>query len=597
MISIIVDRIVNNAIIESIDLTRRLDDQTKLSVRNELERDIFEVTVSDVDLKISDLDSSLYDKFFTAPISTVWKLCIKNNNIVKFRGFLDSDFINRDQREEYFLATSFSTMRKFWDVAESFEMGKATEADNYYVALGADYSPGYYSFQTFLKRSYLGYFSANHVLQNIDIDPNVLVRSSTMLIPNTRTPYIPNYIDSVNQIDGHIIKILTNPIPDWVGNLVLPRYQSGTLKDLLLAVAKNNDSEWYIDLETETLKLRLRNSVVNNLGKDLSHKVVDSDAIKIDFSDQKRYDYVCIPAPINEKNIPKLNSVSLSAFAQDPIKLDQLGRAMGQYRYVLSSFDVNDNEISCGQFLTVITPTVPGNHISGIGDNSFVYKLALISLNIPALTGIGTVVKRRLYRTCDWIIGGGLDEKAYNGNFYLVQEWFGNIAFDYLDNESDHNFLERVMKASALNDKSFMLDLSKTLSSLKVWIRYDEDLGIWNDPIYDDGTNQPAGKIFDIKADLQFRDVEGNGTHSATTEELFYFFGGSSDYQTIQERWKDLMTTKRKVSISMQDNELNIGDSFTLKNITKLKGINDLIVKTASDDMITEESQLELITI
>ena len=596
MISILIDRIVAGVVAETIDLTRKLDDQTKFTIRNELERDTFELVVPDMDIHLSDLDGSLYNKFFTAPISTVWKICIKNNGKVKFRGFLNTDFIKRDQNQEYVSLTSFSTMWKFWDIANTIKAGQAQGAANYYTKPDGNINPGYFSFQDLFKWSYLSFFSQNNILQNIDIDPSILIRSNTMLVPNTRTPYVPVYtMPSILVPDMPII--LTNPIADWTGNDVLLKYLMGTLKDLLIAVAIRNNSEWYIDPETESLKLRQRNSIVNDLAEDLSERVVDSDTVEVAFSDQKRYDYVSITPPMSDKNIPKLNAVILTPFAQDPIKLGLGGRPMGQYRYVLSSLDEKSNEISCGQFLTVITPLESGSHIEGKGDNSLVYRLALISLNIPALTGIGTVAKRRLYRTCDWIIGGGLDQKSYNGNFFLVKEFQGNVAIDFVDDESDHDFIERAFAASAEENKTFVLDLNKTLSSLNVWIRYDEDLGTWNEPIYDDGTNQPIGTIFAIKADLQFSDATGSGTHAATNEELFYFFGGDVDYQTIQFRWKDLMITKRKATLSMKGNDLNIGDAFTLNKITKLKGIGKLVVKTDTEDMIQEECNVELISV
>jgi hypothetical protein len=127
-------------------------------------------------------------------------------------------------------------------------------------------------------------------------------------------------------------------------------------------------------------------------------------------------------------------------------------------------------------------------------------------------------------------------------------------------------------------------------------IRYDETTGIWDDPVYENSEASIEGKVFDSKPSLSFLDSEDN-IQEATAEMIYYFFGSLASYENLKNRWRDLMVTKRKIVLSMKDNEVIPGDAFRLRQITKLQGIGNLIVKKTADELIKETSELELITI
>jgi hypothetical protein len=600
MISILLDRIYNGVVEETIDLTRKLDDQSKLTIRNELERDAFELVVPDVELKLSDLDESLYNMFFTAPLDTAWKLHIFNNGVAKFRGFLNNDFITRDMNEEYIILQSYSTMKRFWELAKETKLGKSDNASQeYYNPIYDGFSediPGYHFFINFFNRYYLNqYFTNNFILLGTDFSSNILIRSSYYCLPNSTESYLS-------------ATIVRKEPPDYnaVINRVLFANLTGTLKDLLIAIAKNNNSEWYIDIETEILKLRPRNAIINDLDEDLSDKVIDSDAVDVKFSDEKKYDYVSIFAPLSSENIPRLDYVEDGGQVQIMSFLRQAGRPLGYYEYILASVDSKGMVISCGNILKVTAYAGRMTEIRPIISGGNIYFLAIPHFTIPALVGLPNVASRRIYRRCvggisslspvainpsDYDIGkvyGGLGVDFYNGNFFLVGVFGGNLPIVFIDAESDFDFIQRLPPATA--QEVFVLPPTAP-AGVKLWMRYDEVSSLWKDAIQDIGTNTPTGAIFDSTPSLDF-----NGSQ-ATSEETYHFFGGNADYTKQQERWKDMMLTKRKVSLSMSGNDLNLGDAFTLRKITKLKGINNVVVKTATEDLIKEETQLELITV
>ena len=587
MISILLDRIVSGVRVETIDLTRKLDDQSKLAIRNELERDMFELTVPDVDIRLSDLDESLYNKFFNEPISTIWKTHILNNGSAKFRGFVNNDYVKRDMNGEYISITSFSTLKKFWEVAEKIKIWEGP-------ANPIEYSTGYYSLLDFIN-IYINYgmFGLSMILKNADFDRTILIRSTTLFQTGTKDAAISITYPNMSIFDTGDTTV-SNGDPNWVGNRVRMGLLHNTLKELLIAVAKKNNMEWYIDPVTESLKLAQRNAIRNDLGTDLSDKVIDSDSIEVSFSDEKKYDYVSVIVPFNPLNIPIYNGGTVLPEYADVITLDKPGRPCGFYEYILAIVDINDKVLSCGQILSVTSPIVPPLPQPGKNPPT-IYGLTALSFTIPELQDIPLIKKRRLYRRCIASYGGGLDEKFYNGNFLFVAEFDGNSSVNFVDNESDKSSLIRALKSTPENN--YTLDVSNTVSSTPMLISYDETVGRWNTPIRESDYTSQIGKVFETKVSLSFGDVVSGEIHEATTEEIYHFFGGNVELAKLQEYWKDLMLTKRRIPLTMMGNDLQIGDAFTLKQITKLKGINKLVVKKVTEDLTSEESQLELITV
>jgi hypothetical protein len=592
MISILLDKIIDGVIAETIDITRYVNDQSKLLIRNEYERDAFEITIPDVDIQLSDLDQKLYNMFFSEPVTTTWKINIKKNNSFKFRGFLNNDFINRDMNDEYLNINSFSTMKRFWEIADTIKM-ITTPTDNGYFST-PEYVTGYWSFLDFFIKGYIKRFVENFVIQGASFDAGILIRSGTIYYRYTKQP--------VDASSAYYSEHLTTDALKWAFNKVSIWYLRGTLKDLLIAVAKDNNAEWYIDVETETLKLRQRNSIVTDLNEDLSDKVIDSDKIEVNLSDEKVYKYVSTYTPSDEKNIPRLDSQEHSGEARiqtDAIEAEIPGRPYGGYEYMLAMVDSMGNIIPCG-----FTKQVAIN--AGHSGGKFYYSIP--TFTIPVLVGYPDVAKRRLYRLCTTTVasgslggstyggqGAGVGAEFYNNNFLFVAEFLGNAAVTFRDSESEWAFVQRSAFALKVGDKTFVLNTSD-MSGTKMNIRYDETTGIWDDPVYENSEASIEGKVFDSKPSLSFLDSEDN-IQEATAEMIYYFFGSLASYENLKNRWRDLMVTKRKIVLSMKDNEVIPGDAFRLRQITKLQGIGNLIVKKTADELIKETSELELITI
>jgi hypothetical protein len=240
----------------------------------------------------------------------------------------------------------------------------------------------------------------------------------------------------------------------------------------------------------------------------------------------------------------------------------------------------------CGLTTEIASPFLPPPF-----DN--VFWLFSFTMSIPVITGFPDVVSRKLYRTCRFTRGGGTDEHYYNGNFLFVKEFQGNEAVSFEDDESENEFLTRM----AESDSNKYVLTPDSLAQTNIFIRYNDSLGAWDEPIYKSGDEVPIGRIFKPLSPLKFQNISEDSVHTASEEEMYHFFGADESYNKDLNNWKDLMMTKRKVTLSMNTNEINPGDAFRLKQITKLSNIGRLVVKKTNDELMSEISQVELITL
>lgn len=536
----------------------RLSIDSRALLSQQLERDVFDRAVEDITLKFSDMDKFFRNLFISEPLGTRWIITVQEPSRKTFKGEIISDSNWFDPNKEYVEFQAFSVLKSFWDACKTIKNLPQTEKiTGVLFQAFSDY------FTTYLLPlpAFNGIISAIDFTLYADGEKNeALIRTNEVL---------PNYIYSVD--NWYVLPI----------NNVLMGQCSNNLFDLLKAIGKYHNAEFWIDPDNDTLMMTKRNSPLCTIEKDMSDKLLggDQNRIQLYLQDAKKYDFVHIFIPPNKPSSPEyLQDYSVPSGARDGLNCNGFS-----YQYVLTTFDQRGQESLASEILDVRM-------------DDYTNWMHYVDYIIPVCPG--DVVKRRLYR-----------KNVTTGTaFWAVEEFDGNTMASFTDHgHFKYADVPGVPLATDINSRRIELPWSKW-SPQGSWIRYDEEKGVWEPPILDDGeaTFTPDGRVFETKPSLTFRDL-WNATdlsateHEATSEEIFLFFGQNMTFSKQQDLWQEIMMTKRKVICSMMDTDYRVGDAFPMRRLCSdypnMRLAGNLLVKNAISNLLPETTDVELITL
>lgn len=547
------------------DITDRFIEKSETTVAQESERATFQRSVDNVKAVFSDIDYYFSNLFKSVPASTIWVLSIYEEGRRIYRGFVNKDSITLKVKGETVAMDSFSITREFIErakqVKKSFMQAIEGDRDNDYFTLeyvltwqlsgnGRDDNP----FDGLFDGFDLGGYEDRQIRSShISDDPDI----------GNETRFINLMSDT-------------------------------TMDELLQAMARYYNAEFFIDPETLKFTMRQRNIVLNDRavteGLKLEDVLKEDSEPEIVLYDKDTFDYV----KLDLGNIipPKLEYVSEQALPPGA-GIPGIPR-QGNILYGMT-VEFDNYETVSGPLLDIMfyfsafPPPVDRAHpdriyipVEPLGGRT------IIRLNIPAYTEHGGVRRRHIYRNDSTIAGAGNDLRR----LAIVE---GNNALHYDDN---------VFNIYIPGDEfAIYYTLPTEQKSFGMWVRYDETTGLWSDPIVslDEGRAVPRGRIFTVDPKLRFRSAvtpsEQLDSYWGYTRD---FFGNESFTQTIREQWKDLFRTKRRVRCAVSGLNYRVGDSMiSAGQIVPNDYTPDsrLLIKRAGNQLISEVTQLEMLTI
>ena len=603
----------------SIDITEYLDDEADIELSQELERRAFQRTVDDVTLKCSNLGEEFSEWLSPASATSRMpgngsKIIIKDGDRILFRGEIERP-IHFDINSEWVTLDCFSMTKQLFDLAKSTRVSKSVPTgheDDLFTTV-----------QDLIQRE-VSMERFGHLINGYQI--------------------------SDDPING---KFASRQIRFWgytadpsIGNN--GRYKdldpTTTVDELLKAMTVYYNADIFIDPETELLVMQKRNGVLNDLNHQLDDQVEEDDEFGIQVYDEGQVDYLALAFDLATPSAPVPTKTQPPSAGR--------GLDMGRYKWVCT-YVYRNGIIDLESNLSAESDQLAQNS----GGKLSVY--VTVPLGPPDCTG------RNIYRTKN----GGI------GRFYLA----GTIG-----NNSDTFFVDETPNAD------LQVPARDTNTSGMVWLRYDEEAGIWDDLIIGDalGLNVPIGDIFDLTPHLRFLakpfgygqeiaaiysydgsvrvrtknehgyeygvniklnytncvpSMDGNNAVAEVYDDkvtfklwskngasgaivpgtggtvirwfeieetpptdiasealldVFAFFGNEKDrLSDLQEQWKDLFLTKKRVAASVQGIGYRVGDSASFTRTYNGHTIGRCVIKNAKNNLTKERTKLELLTI
>jgi hypothetical protein len=504
---------------EEIDLTRYMDVDEDPTPSSEHERDAFERAYGDVTLHLSNMDGYVEAILTGLPAQTTWDVIIRDNGRITFRGTVERP-VSYSAANKWVTLKAFSKNKEFWERAKTTTIKTFNRT---FIKVSDPYS----IFSTVGRVVQLNcdQFNSDGIFSNYLIDD---------LYKNRPIRFAYESTDSTVRNTGRYEDL--NP--------------ATTVETLLKAFALYYNAQFFIDPETNGLRMIRRNSIVNDTRHPLDDVIKSEDDIIYDDTDQKKYDYIKTVLDIPFPSAPSIVSTQeeeAGAISNTIVRY----RVTNVIEYNGIYFESEPSDASA----TII--------ILDISDTGKTYS---VNLNVP-VGGFG-VMYRNIYR---WI---GPDDNR------LVGTIRDNITTQFVDS---------MPISEALTKQKLSFQKFAGYS----WFRFDENINQWLPPIrwYDD-TKSPSGKILDIIPKLSFVDQSGNAGEGNIFD-IFSFFGREIDLVTFSKQWLDLFITKGKIKASVTETAYCVGDTFVSDR--GFFGAGKFVVKKVTPHLFKKFSEVELI--
>jgi hypothetical protein len=626
------------------DITPLLDENAKIILTQELERDAFERTVEDLSLRASNIDGLFSDIFRNGTASTRFSVIVSEESRTLFHGEVDNESIRFDARELWVEMNVFSMNHRFWDRAKS-------------------------------TRVMLSFTTEEQAKLTVSVK-ELLTRElgPDRVETGNRPLFYDDMFSSFSiaaEYENRQIRFYTDTDDSQIGNngKYANLASSTTVYDLLTAMSVYYNAEFFINPETEALTMRRRLSA-NPVIYDINDRILDDAKIEVLFLDRNKYDYIYTMFAVTEAPVPvfdrfgsntagtefllhvnpsgkeKIFKYFLTCFINDvesapsgplmiavpPTKIwtDDLGTAHVQasdvvltipegypgtekrFLYRTEALPVGSSSIQLeGPEIDVVSVAVgnPALITTSIPHNLAAEDTVKFSDtgSIPNLSGSYPVKEIKSNKTftveCTVVSEGkrGTVRKIYGPavvdfpNVYLLAVIDGNSPVSYRDG-TDHS---PRCNTSVVMPKAAPVAVS-------AWIGYDESVqpNRWKEPILDveSGDNTPVGNIFDVVPKLNFVSSNVPGlVNEYNLYDVFCFFTKDIDLSTLTSRWENLLKTIRGVSCRVKGINFRVGDEIVLSSGLPFGDTLDLrprmIVKKAAIDLVKEETDLELISL
>ena len=568
-----------------IDLSARIDAESEVQDSQEIELDVMQRAVDDVQLSFSNLDGYFSTLFLSEPPSTVFKMRIYDDTMqpqrLMFKGRMTTPktFSVRDQKLNLRI---FATEKLFWENAGLTRV--LYDYKNYISQFMKPNVSPFDTVQNFLSEQLIGRTEFSGLISNLVVDPAFASRPVRIYVTYSK------------------INIITR-------GCFFSIDQTMTISELLAAFALYYNAEFWIDPETDSLMMTPRCAVLNDTQTDLDSILEDDEDISFDDCDDLKYDYLhaalSLPPPGDPAWVTTVyNFISGFASSFDGISNSASYLQNGIPKVITSGYD--EGPYAWGYTYSVSIDGV--NYIESpmssickdTGPQLLLRGVELLRnavLIIP--TGPTATVFRTIYRY------GFISIRGEDGIGQWVSIKIGTIQDNtttiFVDNQADSRDISQVY-------------YSQQMASGDIYYSYDEVKGVWNAPVVNPTSSfplvSPIGggiRIFDILPGIRFQFLPTNSntggsyaTATATTGDVYDFFGSEPSSQTFVEHFIDLLRIKRRIKATIKGTAYRIGDSFISR-----RGIfpNDYtpdkraVARIVQNRFIAQRSYVELVTL
>lgn len=618
-----------------VDLTPYLDDDSETRLSQSSEDSAFQREVDDVHLKLSDRDGTFSRLFAGTSGLTKWVVTIADSGRTLFRGQIKNRTITLTPDDLWMECDVFSMNRAFWDVAKQTKVHTRIGR----TSGGFEKSEIYKTLQYVLERELTGLYRSENAFDGLfngfdwggyDSDPIRFSKLSVYQSSNRTTFYADSVVeDGTNfggvpfQIGSYITafqkekdgtlrnvygrinrtinangQIFVDNWEDAIGGLppngrltfsvgVHPSIgldglwtsldPDTTMDELLQAVAKEKNAEFFIDPETQKFTMRARRAVLNDRANTESLNIdtvlLEGDVKpKIQLIDDNQYDYVKIN--LGDIRPPKPTYVSQTQ-KNESGGLYGYGDYYYQLTLMLDNFETNGSDI--------LNVYIPGSSLSDpVWDRKAWVKLIIPASDIPGVTS------RRLYRS---------DFSDPEKKLRFLTSFEGNTQTTYTD--KTHHIFDGADPYLIANT----LYPPQENQSVGMWIRYDETTAQWEDPVFNlaDAVTAPQGNILDVTPSLQFVTLNDKTKRVDNPEyHTMKFFGSENYSEKYRDRWKPEFQTRRRVTAGVMGLNYRVGDTIRSRNMifgNDITSDDRLLIRKASNLLKQEETELEMVTI
>lgn len=357
------------------------------------------------------------------------------------------------------------------------------------------------------------------------------------------------------------------PIRGWT-NAVAPIGVQGRFCDLnrtttwdilLQAMSKYYNAEFFIDADTAKLTMRRRGMILNDRKMDIDPFLKDDLPPQITIVEEGQIDYLYAPH-YKRHPIPQVRG-----YYEASSSIVIGGMKEGWHAYVMTSV-IDGTERMRSDPVEFVLP-------------AYVNHPWRVNLRLPA--SFAGVQERRVYRR-----NAGTDFRLVP---ILTQK--NNDECDLVDWYQED-----------LSDQDLLRPLP---SSCRQWVRFDEESGLWEEPILDifDGMNAPRGEILEITPGLEFMEPAiPNHVRDFDPFDVFCFFGQEDDYSDtrILAQWESMFRVKRGIACLARNTDYRIGDGFYSNGKLfpdDLRLGHQVLVRHAENNFTKKETELVLLTI
>jgi hypothetical protein len=162
-----------------------------------------------------------------------------------------------------------------------------------------------------------------------------------------------------------------------------------------------------------------------------------------------------------------------------------------------------------------------------------------------------------------------------------------------VDGNSDYEWLDTIGNRLAQDTAT----LPSIFSTASAWMRYNEETGLWEDPIIDFGgtDNQPNGRVLDLRPKIQFTEFDDPDTlRSEYAYDVWHFFGKELDEETFKQYYRSLFVTRRLFMCKVRGIDWAVGDPVWFTKLKEFTKYGVMVVKKASINILEEETELEV---
>jgi hypothetical protein len=512
------------------DVTPEILSSGQVIITQELERGAFQRVVDDFHIEGSDL-TSVFNTIFAGiePTDKIY-LQVTHGGRGLFYGQVNSPSVERDNQNSSMMFDCFSATRTFWDAVQQLKV-RRTDTPSY--------PTGYVWLEGLFNRELL----SRHQLKSKNIIKEIDIREYT-------TRYIRDWILTGSAaVDAGMFRNI-DPELTWA--------------DLLKAMAVYYNAEFWIDPDTNYLRMSPRNSILSATIRSLDGHVINP-GFKTVYLDSEQIDYLYTftktlgkPDPIfglthNEGGIGMWHSgesCSLKytwVFEQDGVEIestpsDPIGFAIEDVQ------DDNDNWIWHGQ-INFWLPAAP----TGVKRRKLYLSWQAVHGEIPGSSG-------GLYRLCEMYVDGNAQAM---GILYIESPPSGTPA-------------------------------PTTVPPVSAWQRFTA-AGGWDAPIpdYGNGVGAPGGKILDVRPQIKFTPLDDMTTvYAYNPVATFNFFNNDMTIDIMRTQYLDLFLPLMRAVFKVDLMDLRVGDGVSLMSIPGARRSENLLIKRAVVDAIAEETEL-----